>query len=93
MTDAAEAAPRPDVPTRPVAAPPRVGVLGGGRMGAGIAHAFVLAGSQVTVVERDAEAAEAARGRILASIGDSIRRGMTDRAEAEPPHPSIPPST
>lgn len=82
MTDAAEAAPRPDVPTGPVAAPPRVGVLGGGRMGAGIAHAFVLAGSEVTVVERDPEAAEAARGRILASIGDSIRRGATDREEA-----------
>ena len=34
--------------------PARVGVLGGGRMGAGIAHAFLLAGSRVTVIERDA---------------------------------------
>ena len=41
--------------------PARVGVLGGGRMGAGIAHAFLLAGAQVVVVERDAQAAEAAR--------------------------------
>ncbi|NYF16685.1 3-hydroxybutyryl-CoA dehydrogenase [Microbacterium sp. AK009] len=72
-----------DEAPRPVATPPRVGVLGGGRMGAGIAHAFLLAGSEVTVVERDTEAAEAARGRILTSIADSTRRGATDRSEAE----------
>ena len=44
--------------------PARVGVLGGGRMGAGIAHAFLLAGSRVTVIERDAPAADAAAQRI-----------------------------
>ncbi|WP_309406052.1 3-hydroxyacyl-CoA dehydrogenase family protein [Glutamicibacter sp. PS] len=65
-------------------APERVGVLGGGRMGAGIAHGFVLAGSSVTVVERDAEAAEAARGRVLDSIEKSLARGFAgDRAELE----------
>ncbi|KQQ69289.1 3-hydroxybutyryl-CoA dehydrogenase [Microbacterium sp. Leaf320] len=41
-------------------------------MGAGIAHAFLLAGSRVTVVERDTASADAARGR----IGDSIRRSV-----------------
>lgn len=51
-------------------APVRVGVLGGGRMGAGIAHAFLLAGSRVSVVERDHAAARAAAER----LGDSIRR-------------------
>lgn len=56
--------------------PPRIGVMGGGRMGAGIAHAFILAGSQVTVVERDNEAADAARARIEKSIDDSIARGF-----------------
>ncbi|GAA1134528.1 3-hydroxyacyl-CoA dehydrogenase family protein [Microbacterium natoriense] len=50
--------------------PARVGVLGGGRMGAGIAHAFLLAGSHVTVVERDDASADAAADR----IDDSIRR-------------------
>ena len=40
--------------------PKRVGVLGGGRMGAGIAHAFLVSGAEVTVVERDAAAAAAA---------------------------------
>jgi 3-hydroxybutyryl-CoA dehydrogenase len=53
-------------------APGRVGVLGGGRMGAGIAHAFLLAGSRVVVVERDEDSADAAAER----IGESIRRSI-----------------
>lgn len=59
------------------AAPERVGVLGGGRMGAGIAHAFCLAGSHVTVVERDADSAESARVRVFASLATSVERGTT----------------
>ncbi|KJL32811.1 3-hydroxyacyl-CoA dehydrogenase family protein [Microbacterium oxydans] len=53
-------------------APGRVGVLGGGRMGAGIAHAFLLAGSSVSVVERDDASADAASQR----VGDSLRRSV-----------------
>ena len=60
--------------------PERVGVLGGGRMGAGIAHAFLLAGAEVVVVERDAELAAAAGDRIRKSIAESVRRGTTDRS-------------
>lgn len=56
-----------------------MGVLGGGRMGAGIAHAFLLAGSRVTVVERDADAAAAARARVLESVDASVARGTADR--------------
>ncbi|WP_255353519.1 3-hydroxyacyl-CoA dehydrogenase family protein [Agromyces sp. Leaf222] len=64
-------------------APRDVGVLGGGRMGAGIAHAFLLAGSRVTVVERDADAAAAARARVLESVAASVARGTADEgAEA-----------
>ena len=63
--------------SRPTA-PERVGVLGGGRMGAGIAHAFLVAGSHVTVVERDDDAAEAARTRVLDSVAASVARGTTD---------------
>lgn len=62
-------------------APEQVGVLGGGRMGAGIAHAFLLAGSRVTVIERDADAAEAAAARVLESIDASVARGTAP----EPP--------
>ena len=66
----------------PTGAPSDVGVLGGGRMGAGIAHAFLLAGSRVTVVERDADAAAAAASRVLESVAASVARGTADDDEA-----------
>lgn len=55
--------------------PAIVGVLGGGRMGAGIAHAFLTSGSNVTVVERDEPSAEAARERVQKDIRASLDRG------------------
>ncbi|GAA4477160.1 3-hydroxyacyl-CoA dehydrogenase family protein [Enteractinococcus fodinae] len=58
--------------------PSTVGVLGGGRMGAGIAHAFLTSGSQVVVVERDTESATAARDRILRDVSGSVERGKVD---------------
>lgn len=64
------------------AVPGRVGVLGGGRMGAGIAHAFLLAGAQVTVVERDDVAAADAAERIRVTLQRSVDRGGTDRSIA-----------
>ena len=65
-------------------APETVGVLGGGRMGAGIAHAFLLAGSRVHVVERDEPSADAARERVMARVATSVRRGdLPDAAAVE----------
>ncbi len=58
--------------------PERVGVLGGGRMGAGIAHAFLIKGADVLVVERDEASAAAARERVEAAAAKSIERGATD---------------
>ena len=58
--------------------PSRVGVLGGGRMGAGIAHAFLISGSSVAVVERDDEQVDAARDRVTVAAQVSIDRGATD---------------
>lgn len=55
--------------------PGTVAVLGGGRMGAGIAHAFLTAGARVTVIEIDDDAAQAARGRIENDLTASIKRG------------------
>lgn len=63
--------------------PARVGVLGGGRMGAGIAHAFLLAGAIVLVVERDAASAQAARERVESTITKSIERGATGAGFAD----------
>jgi len=51
-------------------------------MGAGIAHAFLLAGSRVTVVERDADAAAAASTRVLESVAASVARGTADDEES-----------
>ncbi len=72
---------RPAPPTRAV--PARVGVLGGGRMGAGIAHAFVLAGAEVMIVERDEDAAGAASARLHASLAKAVERGSAPRPLAE----------
>ncbi|MHC5558812.1 3-hydroxyacyl-CoA dehydrogenase family protein [Kocuria sp. U4B] len=66
-----------------LAVPAAVGVLGGGRMGAGIAHAFLIAGAQVTVVERDGQAAEAARERIERNLAKSLERGTVEAAFEE----------
>lgn len=63
--------------------PTLVGVLGGGRMGAGIAHAFALAGSNVAVIERDSESVQLARGRVLAAIMTSVERKATTEAAEE----------
>lgn len=56
--------------------PTRVGVLGGGRMGAGIAHAFLMAGSAVVVVERDEDSAAAAEARVRETLAASRERGL-----------------
>ena len=58
--------------------PSKVGVLGGGRMGAGIAHAFCTAGAAVVVVERDDEAASPAYERVAGNLAKSVERGTTD---------------
>ena len=63
--------------------PDRVGVLGGGRMGAGIAHAFLLAGAHVALVERDDTEAAAARERVLRAVDASITRGATGETRPE----------
>ena len=57
----------------------KVGVLGGGRMGTGIAHAFLMAGSDVVVLERDAELADAAASRIHENVVRSLDRGAVER--------------
>ncbi len=58
--------------------PAKVGVLGGGRMGAGIAHAFLISGANVTVVEANPQAAAAAKERIESDLAKSLERGKID---------------
>lgn len=60
--------------------PAQVGVYGGGRMGAGIAHAFLVTGTDVVVVESGEEAAAAARERVERSLAAAVERGFTGTA-------------
>src|SRR4051794_25775780 len=57
------------------AAGTRVGVLGGGRMGAGIAQVFATTGADVLVVESSEEAAAAARGRLATGLRRAAEHG------------------
>ena len=59
----------------PVPLPRSCGVVGGGRMGAGIAHALLLAGSDVVLVEADASQVPAARARVVDAVEKSAARG------------------
>jgi 3-hydroxybutyryl-CoA dehydrogenase len=56
-------------------APPRVGVVGCGLMGSGIAEVAARAGLDVTVVEFDAAAAERGLARIESSLATAVDRG------------------
>ncbi|MFE2190905.1 3-hydroxybutyryl-CoA dehydrogenase [Streptomyces olivaceus] len=61
----------------------RVGVVGGGQMGAGIAEVCARAGLDTVVCEVDAVAARAARDRIAASLDRAVRRSKLSRAAAD----------
>ncbi|GAA3170202.1 MULTISPECIES: 3-hydroxyacyl-CoA dehydrogenase family protein [Streptomyces] len=64
-------------------APDVVGVIGGGRMGAGIAQSFAVAGASVTVVESDGRAAAAAVERVATGLRRAAERGkLAEPAEA-----------
>lgn len=54
-----------------------IGVVGGGRMGSGIAHAFLCSGSAVVLVE-SAEQVAAAHGRVAKLVSTSAHRGELD---------------
>lgn len=62
------------------AIPDHVGVVGGGRMGVGIAHAFLLAGAHVTVLERDTDAAAGALASLKVALQKSVDWGTVDES-------------
>ena len=61
--------------TQSNSAPSTVGVYGGGRMGAGIAHVFLLSGSAVRIIETSDDTARTARGRVESSVAKAEQRG------------------
>ena len=59
----------------------QLGVVGGGRMGSGIAVAALLAGLDVTLLERDAQSAAQAQQTVAQMLAESVKRGkLTDEA-------------
>jgi 3-hydroxybutyryl-CoA dehydrogenase len=61
----------------------RVGVVGGGQMGAGIAEVAARAGSQVLVMEVSTDLAERARDRLLGSLDRAVERGKLTESDRD----------
>ncbi|MEV4442774.1 3-hydroxybutyryl-CoA dehydrogenase [Streptomyces sp. NPDC049577] len=61
----------------------RIGIVGGGQMGAGIAEVCARAGLDTVVCEADATAARAARDRVTASLERAVTKGKLDGASAQ----------
>ncbi|MEU0266800.1 3-hydroxybutyryl-CoA dehydrogenase [Nocardioides sp. NPDC006303] len=60
----------------------RIGVVGGGLMGSGIAEVCARAGKDAIVVESSAAAVDAARHRLKASLKKAENRGKIESADA-----------
>ncbi|WP_037578807.1 3-hydroxybutyryl-CoA dehydrogenase [Phaeacidiphilus oryzae] len=61
----------------------RVGVVGCGLMGSGIAEVFARSGLDVRISEADGEALELGRTRITSSLDTALRRGKISEAERD----------
>ncbi|MEY9963833.1 3-hydroxybutyryl-CoA dehydrogenase [Streptacidiphilus sp. MAP12-16] len=61
----------------------RVGVVGCGLMGSGIAEVFARAGLDVKVSEAGGEALELGRTRIIGSLDTAVRRGKLSEADRD----------
>ncbi|TBX21552.1 enoyl-CoA hydratase [Roseovarius sp. JS7-11] len=60
-----------------------VAVVGGGLMGAGIAASCLSAGLRVTLIERSAEEASAAQGRVEGLVAGALKRGKISQSQYE----------
>ncbi len=67
----------------PVSVPSRIGVVGCGLMGAGIAEVCTRAGLDVVVREIDAAAAERGRSRVLTSLDRGVSSGKLSEVERD----------
>jgi 3-hydroxybutyryl-CoA dehydrogenase len=61
----------------------RIGVVGAGFMGSGIAESAASAGIDVTVFEPEAAPLERSRHRLAESVGRAVSRGKLTKSEAE----------
>src|ERR671911_1055799 len=63
--------------------PTRIGVVGCGLMGSGVAEVAARAGLHVVVVEADEAASKAGRGRIESSLSTGVDRGKLEAADMD----------
>jgi 3-hydroxyacyl-CoA dehydrogenase / enoyl-CoA hydratase / 3-hydroxybutyryl-CoA epimerase len=72
---------------RPAGVPPtklkKIGVIGAGFMGAGIAQVSAAAGLQVVLVDRDQETADKGKAALVKSLGDRVMKGRMKGAERD----------
>ena len=61
----------------------RLGVVGGGQMGAGITEVAARGGTDVLVMEVNAELAEKSLGRITRSLDRAVERGKLEEADRD----------
>jgi 3-hydroxyacyl-CoA dehydrogenase / enoyl-CoA hydratase / 3-hydroxybutyryl-CoA epimerase len=69
-----------EVPANPVK---KIGVLGAGFMGAGIAYASALAGIEVVLIDRDQEAADKGKAHSQKLATDQVNRGRATAADRD----------
>jgi 3-hydroxyacyl-CoA dehydrogenase/enoyl-CoA hydratase/3-hydroxybutyryl-CoA epimerase len=72
---------------RPAAVPPvklkKVGILGAGFMGAGIAYVSAQAGLEVVLIDRDQESADKGKAHLHKAITDQINKGRASSADRD----------
>ena len=61
----------------------KIGIVGAGFMGAGIAQVSAAAGLQVVLIDRDQESADKGKGHAKAVIDDLIKKGRAKEAAQE----------
>ena len=80
MQDLNKGARRPDLPRTTIR---RVGIIGAGFMGAGIAYVTALAGIDVALIDRDQESADRGKAHSAKLIGNQISRGRATAADRD----------
>jgi len=70
----------PDVPPSTLS---RIGVVGAGFMGAGIAQVSAAVGLQVVLIDRDQEAADKGKAAVHKSLSDRVAKGRMKAAERD----------
>jgi 3-hydroxyacyl-CoA dehydrogenase / enoyl-CoA hydratase / 3-hydroxybutyryl-CoA epimerase len=80
MQELNKGARRPAVPAKPLK---KVGVLGAGFMGGGIAYVSALAGLEVVLIDRDPETAENGKAHSQKLMTDQVNRGRATTADRE----------